>query len=98
MGRAVSRQDREPGPSLEGLAGAVLGVTVVYLAAEAALPGNRHPLHWLITIVGGAAGYAIGHAVYLVKERRAWRVPRQGRGHERRPPSTTTRRPHRRRR
>lgn len=62
------RRADDPGPSLEGCAGAVVGFTGAYLAAEAALPGSAHPTHWLLTLAGAAIGYLIGHATYLVKE------------------------------
>ena len=58
------------GPSLEAVAGIVVGLLGFYLAAEGLLPGNRHPIHWLITLVGGVAGYWTGTVIYRLKERR----------------------------
>lgn len=56
-----------PGPSLAGCAGAVVGVTVAYIGAEAALAGPLHPVHWGITLLGGVIGYAVGEAISRYK-------------------------------
>ena len=73
----------EPGPSLEGCAGAVVGFTLAYLSAEATLSGAPHPVHWGVTLLGAIIGYAIGHAVYLYKagrtQARGARRPRRRR-------------------
>lgn len=58
------------GPSLEGLAGVVVGFPLAYLAAEGLLPGPMHPVHWLITALGAGAGYVAGTAVAYLKDRR----------------------------
>lgn len=78
----MRRQSRssEPGPSLEACAGAIIGVTFTYLGAEAMLPGPLHPVHWGLTLAGGAVGYAIGQAVHRLKgEDPPWRNPRSRR-------------------
>ena len=67
----MSRHNRKPeGPSLEALAGFVSGLVVVYLVIEGMMPGNKHPSHWLVTLLGGGAGYGIGAFVFRLKERR----------------------------
>lgn len=71
MAKAKRKQRRgEPeGPSLEALAGALTSGTIGYIAIEAGLPGNYHPIHWLVTGVVGFAGYWIGEGIHRWKER-----------------------------
>ncbi len=67
----MSGRRRDPrGPSLEALAGLAVGFPLAYLAAEGLLPGPRHPIHWLITVLGAWVGYLIGTAIFRLKERR----------------------------
>lgn len=87
------RRAPTPGPSLEGLAGTVIGFTAVYLGAEAALPGALHPLHWVVTLRGGGIGYAVGHALSLWKDGMLFvRDARDGRRNGRNPGSRRDRR------
>lgn len=66
------------GPSLEACAGAVVGVTVAYIGAEAALAGPLHPVHWGLALLGGAIGYAVGEAIHRYKAGEApFRGPRR---------------------
>lgn len=51
-------------PSIEGLIGGVVGLTLVYIGAEAFLAGPLHPVHWAAAALGGGTGFLIGHAVY----------------------------------
>lgn len=53
-----------PGPSLEGCGGAVVGITLAYIGAEAALSGPLHPIHWGISLLGGVIGYLVGEATH----------------------------------
>lgn len=95
----MPRSPREAhGPSLEGLAGLVIGLLVAYLGAEAGLPGNRHPLHWVLAAVGGGVGYLIGDIIARVKEHRDYSGSFIRRTDERRRPSGFPPRPRRRRR
>lgn len=72
------------GPSLEGLAGAVVGFTAVYLGVEAVLPEALHPSPWVVTLLGGALGSAIGHADNLWRKAALFfRAGRDGRRHGR---------------
>lgn len=67
----MSRRRHDPeGPSLEAVAGLGVGLFVAYLSAEAALPGDMHPIHWLIAAVGAVIGYLIGALIFRAKERR----------------------------
>ena len=84
-------------PSLEGCAGAALGFTVSYLVVEAAMAGPLHPVHWLVAGLGGALGYAVGHGILLMNERRRWGPPRSGRQHHAGPRYHQSRRRSRRR-
>lgn len=59
------RSTTDHGPSLEGCAGVVMGFTLADLVAEAALVGQPHPIHWLVTLAGAGLGYGIGHVVFL---------------------------------
>lgn len=68
----AARQQRQKvarGPSLEALAGAVIAFPVGYLAAESIMNDNRHPLHWLITVLIALLGYLAGAAIAWWKER-----------------------------
>ena len=64
------RQQGASGPSLEGLLGLMIAFPGGYLAAESIMNDNRHPLHWLITVLAAALGYLVGHAIYRWKLRR----------------------------
>lgn len=67
----MSGRRHDPGgPSLEALAGLVVGFPLAYLAAEGLLPGPMHPVHWLITALGAGVGYLVGTVVFRLKERR----------------------------
>ena len=67
----MSKRRHDPtGPSLEAVAGLGIGLFAAYLSAEAALPGNLHPIHWLIAAGGGIVGYLVGALVFRLKERR----------------------------
>lgn len=57
----------EPGPSLEGCGGAIVGITLAYIGAEAALSGPLHPVHWGITLLGGVIGYLVGETRHRYK-------------------------------
>lgn len=67
MPRRARRKSHPEGPSLEGLAGVLIAFPIGYLAAESIMNDNRHPLHWVITVVVAALGYLIGHAWYWWK-------------------------------
>ena len=62
------RARKSEGPSLEALAGSVIAGPIGYLAAEGIMNDNRHPIHWLITVVIGIVGYVIGAGVYRWRE------------------------------
>lgn len=66
----MSQKHKPGGPSLESLVGVMAGFPLAYLIAEAALPGNKHPLHWFLTAVGAFCGYLVGAGVYRMKENR----------------------------
>jgi hypothetical protein len=57
----------ESGPSLEACAGVIIDVPVTYLGAEAMLPGPLHPVHWELTLAGGAVGYVVGQVVHRLE-------------------------------
>lgn len=69
MPRVVRRKSTPEGPSLEGLAGVLIAFPLGYLAAESIMNDNRHPLHWVLTVLIAAVGYLIGHAWYWWKLR-----------------------------
>lgn len=56
------------GPALEALAGAIIAGPIGYLAVEGIMNDNRHPIHWIVTIVAGIAGYVIGAGFHRWKE------------------------------
>lgn len=78
-------------PSLEGFGGAIVGFTLAYLASESALPHDPHPIHWLLTLVGAACGYAVSKAVFYLAKKpnslsRRHPVPKHQNRPRRRPP------------
>jgi hypothetical protein len=62
--RAMATTDWMPFPALiVGFFAAFVG----YFAAEASLHGQPHPLHWLVTLVAGVAGYGGGILWYKIR-------------------------------
>lgn len=64
------RRSDPKGPSLESMAGLVVGLFATYLTIEGIIPGNKHPIHWLVTAAGGFVGFHTGTIVFRLKERR----------------------------
>ena len=62
--RAMATTDWTPFPVL--IVGFFAGF-VGYFAAEASLHGRPHPLHWVVTLLAGLAGYGGGMLWYRLR-------------------------------
>lgn len=60
---ATSQNDWLP---LQAVAGVALTALPAYIIAEASL-GTLHPLHWLVALISGLAGYAGGLILYRLR-------------------------------
>ncbi|MBF6600033.1 MAG: hypothetical protein IVW36_05950 [Dehalococcoidia bacterium] len=66
--RVEIRQPLSPVPAIVGFVVVAVGM---YLFAESKFASNPHPVHWAITLGGGAVGYGFGTAVAWVMSRGA---------------------------
>ena len=64
--RVDIRQPINPVPAIVGFALVAVGT---YLFAESKFATSPHPLHWAISLGGGAVGYGIGLAIAWVMSR-----------------------------
>lgn len=87
----MPRRNMGTDPSIESFGGAIVGFTVAYIASESALSQTSHPIHWLLTLGGSIAGYAIGKMIYSAKMKSDARL---GQHTARRSKNRPRRRPH----